>query len=113
MDTGYLLIACGFVGLAIAFNLWGRRCTKAQDPSSASSIRTWVIRELHRGDLHALSDAARGRYYDLDMGQIDRLRGRGYLTNKLFGGLRVTIKGRLALLLRRTVARAKSAPEIA
>ena len=113
MDTGYLLIACGFVGLAIAYNLWGRSYTKQQGSPPTSNIRTWVIRELHRGDLHALSDAFHGRYYDLDIGQIDRLRHRGYLAKNIFGGLRVTIKGRLALLLRLTIARAKSTSEIA
>ena len=111
MNTGYMLIACGLVGLAIAFNLWGRHRIKARRPYSKIYFRAWVTQELYRGDLHSLSNAARGRYYDIDIGQINRLRGRGYLAVWFGGGVRVTMKGRLALLLRRAVARDKSVAE--
>jgi hypothetical protein len=67
VDTGYILIACGFVGLAIAYNLWAR---------PRLNLRTWVTRELYRGDLRALSGAARGYAYDVDIKQAERLRAR-------------------------------------
>jgi hypothetical protein len=70
MDTGYILLACGLVGLAIAYNLWGPRRTKAQRLRLSWSGRAWLTRELSRGDLHALADLARGRYGNIDMGQI-------------------------------------------
>ena len=108
--TGYMLIACGFVGLAIAYNLWGRRRIKAHGPYS---VRGWLTRDLYRGDLRALSEAGRGRYENIDIGQINRLRSRGFLRTNKWGGYPVTIKGRWALLLRCTVAREKAAPETA
>ena len=108
--TGYMLIACGFVGLAIAYNLWGRRRNKAQ---GQYSVRGWLTRDLYRGDLRALSDAGHGRYENIDIGQINRLRSRGFLRINKWGGYPVTIKGRWALLLRCTVAREKPAPETA
>jgi hypothetical protein len=113
VNTGYILIACGFVGLAIAYNLWVRFRSKAQRPRSASSLRTWVTRELRRGDLRALSGAARGYCYDVDIKQAERLCARGFLGKGLMGQPRVTLKGRFALLLRSTIARDKSAAETA
>jgi hypothetical protein len=67
VSAGYILIACGLVGLAIAYNLWAR---------PHLNPRTWVTRELYRGDLRALSGAARGYAYDVDIKQADRLRAR-------------------------------------
>ena len=60
IDPDYILIASGFVGLAIAINLWVRSRMKPYRTHIATGPRGWVTRELHRGDLHALSDAARG-----------------------------------------------------
>ena len=103
MDTGYILIASGFVVLAIVLNLRSRGPGGAQ--RAAMAFRLWLTRGLYRGDLTALTYARRGNVFDIDIDQIKRLRGRGFLRTGLFGGLRVTMKGRLALVLRTAVVR--------
>jgi hypothetical protein len=103
MNAGYILIACGFVGLAIALNI------RSRDPGAmrraTMAFRVWVTRGLYRGDLSALAYARRGNTFDIDQDQIGRLRGRGFLRKGVLGGLRVTAKGRLALAVRATLAR--------
>jgi hypothetical protein len=101
MNPGYILIACGLVGLAIAFNLRSRGPGGAQ--RAAMAFRLWVTRGLYRGDLSALAYARRGNTYDIDLDQIGRLRQRGFLRKGLFGGVRLTFKGRLALVVRSVV----------
>jgi hypothetical protein len=96
MDSGYLLIACGFVGLAIALSFW--RSTEALQ--RALDVRMWLTRGLYRGDFQALSVAARGHVFDLDPDQFTRLAARGFVRQNLFGGNDVTLKGRAALALR-------------
>lgn len=103
MDTGYILIACGLVTLAIALNLRSRGPGGAQ--RAAMAFRLWLTRDLYRGDLTALSYARRGNTLDIDLDQIKRLRRRGFLRHGLLGGLRVTMKGRLALAVRTAVVR--------
>ena len=108
MDTGYILIACGLVTLAIVLNLRSRGPGGAQ--RAAMAFRLWVTRGLYRGDLTALAFARRGNIFDIDQDQIGRLRGRGFLRKGLFGGIRVTVKGRFALALRSAVIRDTAAP---
>ena len=103
MNPGYILIACGLVGLAIALNLRSRGPGGAQ--RAAMAFRLWMTRGLYRGDLSALACARRGNTYDIDLDQIGRLRQRGFLRKGLFGGVRVTVKGRLALVVRSAVIR--------
>jgi len=103
MDTGYILIACGFVTLAIILNLRSGGPGGAQ--RAAMAFRLWVTRGLYRGDLSALAYARRGNYFDIDADQIGRLRGRGFLRKGLFGGVKITVKGRLALAVRSAVVR--------
>lgn len=103
MDTGYVLIACGLVTLAIVLNLRSRGPGGAQ--RAAMAFRFWLTRDLYRGDLTALSSARRGNTFDIDLDQIKRLRRRGFLRHGLLGGLRVTMKGRLALAVRTAVIR--------
>lgn len=96
MESGYILLACGFVGIAIAISAW-------QNPATFRrmiSVRHWLTKDLVRGDFHALSAAGRGREFDLDIDQIKRLRQRGYMRKALLGGFTVTLKGRCALALR-------------
>jgi hypothetical protein len=58
-------------------------------------------------------DRVGGRHENVDIGQINRLRNRGFLRPIKRGGYPVTIKGWWALLLRGTVAREKSTPKTA
>jgi hypothetical protein len=101
MNTGYVLIACGLVGLAIAVNLRSRGPGGAR--RAAMAFRLWMTRGLYRGDLSALASARRGNTFDIDADQIGRLRQRRFLRRGLFGGVRITLKGRLALVVRTAV----------
>ena len=62
-------------------------------------MRRWVTRELRSGDLTALKGVARGES-NLQDGQLERLLKRGFLRNGTDGRPRLTIPGRLALILR-------------
>jgi hypothetical protein len=106
MNTGYILIACGFVGLAIALNLGSGAPGGMR--RAAMAFRAWPTRGLYRGDLSALTYARRGHIFDIDQDQIGRLRRRGFLRKGLLGGLRITMKGRLALAVRGTTARERT-----
>ena len=103
MNSGYILIACGFVLLAIALNLRSKGPGGAQ--RAAMAFRLWLTRDLYRGDLTALGCARRGSTFDIDLDQIKRLRRRGFLRHGLLGGLRITMKGRLALAVRTAIIR--------
>lgn len=96
MGISYILVACGVVGLAITYNLWGR----SQPSRKRNPVRVWVTRQLYRGDLRALSDAAHGRFDEVAIDQFNRLRGRGFVARGVRGNARVTMRGRLALMLR-------------
>jgi hypothetical protein len=74
-------------------------------------LRTWLTKDLYRGDMHALQAIANGRSDNIDMGQLSRLRGRGFITKIFWGRARMTPKGALALLLRLTVVRPTLGPE--
>jgi hypothetical protein len=102
MEPGFILIACGFVLLAIVLNL--RSLGPGGAKRAVMAFRLWVTRDLYRGDLTALAYAKRGNVFVIDADQIKRLRRRGFLRHGLFGGLRVTVKGRLALAMRSAVA---------
>lgn len=103
MSTGLLLLACGFVALAIAVNLFARSRSKSH------SGQHWITRDLYRGDLHALANMVRGRNFAVDYSQIDRLKDRGFVRRNFAGGFSVSFKGYVALILRMTVARGQSA----
>ena len=65
-------------------------------------LKTWVTQKLHRGDLHALAAAA-GHGGDLpNLDQLKRLSMRGLVTQNA-GKISVTMKGRLALVVRRFI----------
>jgi hypothetical protein len=103
MDSGYLLIACGLVALAIAVSLWQN--TEALPP--ALDVRSWLTSGLYRGDFQALSMAARGHVFDLDPDQLRRLSARGFVRQNLFGGNNVTLKGRAALALQAVLGKGR------
>jgi len=104
MDTGLILIACGFVGLAIAVSLFSR--------SSSDSDRSgsWLTRDLYRGDLSALTQLVRGASFDVTYDQIGRLKKRGFVRSNFFGTFSVTFKGYIALIVRKTFNRNQSLP---
>jgi hypothetical protein len=93
VDIGYVSLACGFVVLAIAVNL-----------ITNFDARAWIAKGLQRGDLHALIDVASGlRPNGLTAGQAARLQARGMVRVSGNGRFRATLKGRLALRIRRMV----------
>jgi hypothetical protein len=64
--------------------------------------RAWVQRDLHVGDLRALSGIAFRRDVRPASTIIDRLDKRGFLEMTARGSYRVTLKGWIAVLLRHT-----------
>jgi hypothetical protein len=60
----------------------------------------WARKELERGDLSTLSELAKG-WGDPNPAQIERLNRRGFVAKKENQKLQVTLKGRLALWVRR------------
>jgi len=67
--------------------------------------RSWAQRDLHEGDLSRLSDFAffRNRYPASIV--VDRLCERGFMAKTNRGRNRMTLKGWIAILLRKTFAR--------
>jgi Mn-dependent DtxR family transcriptional regulator len=64
-------------------------------------MRKWITQGLHRGDLTSLAKLAEN--LDITNPPVDtiqRLQGRGFVGRKIRGKYRVTLKGRIALLLR-------------
>jgi len=70
--------------------------------------RTWLTKNLKRGDLYSLVDVASGLRPDgLTNDQAARLLARGMVRTYGAGTFRATIKGRLALRIRQAT-RARS-----
>jgi hypothetical protein len=64
----------------------------------------WMRKDLRHGDLYALIEIASGvRPNGLNPDQARRLQDRGMVRGFGNGNYRVTVKGRLALLIRETV----------
>ncbi len=92
IETEYVYLACGLVLLAIVINL-----------AIKFAGKDWIARELKRGDLHSLVDVASGLRPDgLRRDQANRLMARGMVRSD-GGTFRATMKGRLALFIRRRV----------
>lgn len=81
--------------------------------SGASLARSWVERDLQRGDLSFLRDFAFFRNRCPPSAVVDRLRERGFLATSARGRSRMSAKGWIAILLRRTSARRVSSPALA
>jgi hypothetical protein len=62
--------------------------------------RDWARKDLQRGDLNALRELKRG-WGTPSPDRLERLRDREFIEEDDRGTLRVTIKGRAALLLGR------------
>ena len=65
------------------------------------NFNRWITKELHRGDLSALSNLAKGRPERPTPGQIARLSARGFLKKKVNDVLKITVKGHVTLWIRR------------
>jgi hypothetical protein len=64
--------------------------------------RRWARKDLRPGDLTALLELTRGgRWNDPNSARLQRLRRRGFIKEHEGDRLRVTMKGRVALLLGR------------
>ena len=67
---------------------------------SIMKFSDWARKELERGDLSTLSELAKG-WGDPNPGRVERLNRRGFVAKKENQKLQVTLKGRLALWVRR------------
>ena len=93
MQIELVLIALLIGGLAIVIKLTGRL------------QRSWVERDLQRGDLRILSDTAFRRLHGPAFDPVQRLRKRGFLVKTARGPYRMTLTGWVAVFLRHTSAR--------
>ena len=87
-----MVVGALFGALAIVLKLTGRL------------QRSWVERDLHVGDLRALNNIAFRKGDRTPSTQVERLRERGFLANTAQGSYRMTLTGRVAVLLRNTSA---------
>jgi len=72
---------------------------------TAQRQRSWLERDLQRGDLSFLTDFAFFRNRHPPSIVVDRLSERGFLAKTERGSSRMTLKGWIAILLRRTSAK--------
>lgn len=73
---------------------------------AAFNAEAWIGRDLKRGDLSALAEVASGlRTNELRREQAHRLEARGLVRRLAHGHFRATLKGRVALGIRRLVRR--------
>lgn len=72
---------------------------------TAEQQRSWLERDLQRGDLSFLRDFALFRNRRPPSAVVDRLRERGFLAKTERGHSRMTLKGWLVILFRHTTAR--------
>jgi hypothetical protein len=68
-------------------------------------VRSWLRRDLKRGDLSFLTDFAFFRNRHPPSAVVDRLREREFLAQTARGGSRMTLKGWIAILLGHTLGR--------
>ena len=91
--TAVLILVCSIaLFAAILYSLW-----------TYAALSSWTNDGLQRGDLYSLIDVASGvRPNGLSDDQACRLRTRGFVRDLDSGHFQATLKGRLALRLRRT-----------
>ena len=92
MQIELMLIALFFGALAIVIKLTGRL------------QRSWVERDLQRGDLRILSDIAFRRIHGPAFDLVERLHKRGFVKPAI-RPYRMTLTGWVAVFLRHTSAR--------
>jgi hypothetical protein len=78
---------------------WGAQLSEQTFP------RSWVEHELQVGDLSCLRDFAFFRNRRPPSAVVDRLCDRGFMAITNHGRRRMTLKGSVAILLRKTFAR--------
>jgi len=66
-------------------------------------MKRWTTAKLRQGDLTALARIADRQSFNLEQSQIKRLSERGFLRRKRDNDLAVTLRGRVALLIRRFI----------
>jgi len=67
----------------------------------AFGLRRWAGRKLHRGDLTMLAAIAHGNATAPQQNSIDRLAQRHFVVQKSDGQFAVTLRGHMALIVRR------------
>ena len=67
---------------------------------SAVGIKAWATEKLRTGDLTTLAAITAGNISD-DKVRIARLEKRGFIAVKTNGSFKVTLQGRIALLIKR------------
>ena len=93
-DAEYVLLASLFIALAIAIRFFVRHDAE------------WVARDLQSADLQALAAVAGGKQFGVGRKQMFRLSRRGFVSEDVWGGCRITLKGRYAAYLARGRRRA-------
>jgi hypothetical protein len=105
LESVAVLLCSAAVAAALIYVFWTRTASSG-----------WANAQLKSGDLYSLTEVASGiRPNGLTEEQGDRLRRRGFVSYLGRGRYRATLKGRLALRLRRTsrkrVAQADVGPQ--
>jgi hypothetical protein len=68
-----------------------------------NGVREWATRNLHSGDLSALSAIAGG--FKAEKARLQRLSRRGFVAERDNGRVTVTPRGRVALIVRHFIFR--------
>jgi hypothetical protein len=87
VPAGYVFLASLLIAMAIVIRLLLRYDTK------------WAGENLQRPDLRSLCEIADGRRFGVGRDRLLRLSKRGFTVEDSWGGCRVTMKGRYAVLL--------------
>jgi hypothetical protein len=67
-------------------------------------LSRWARKGLRRGDLGTLAELANGAPWSAaESNPIERLHGRGFVTKRANATFAITLKGHIALLVRRYV----------
>ena len=86
-NAAYIIIASGFIAIAIVVHLLRRYDVD------------WIIKSLQPLDLRVLGEIAEGKRFGVGRDRFVRLSSRGFIANDQWGGCRITLKGRYADLV--------------
>lgn len=65
--------------------------------------KRWAVNGLQNGDLTALASIASRHLNENNDSRIDRLRRRGFVAQRKDGSVGITMRGRLALLIKQLI----------